>query len=127
MRAAYELLRIAVPILGAAVPRPGKVHFRACSRWPTFGEYVLSEPPAASRQTPGTRHSGGRRNPGHQHSIYANPRIKSFDVLLRTMAHEMCHLALAQSGRKGAFDHGPEFNALASRVCRGMRWKRKGF
>ena len=108
LRAAYRLLAEIPPFANRELPPAVAVRMTPARMHP-WGEYVYDE----------------RSRP--RHTMRVNSALRSFNAILRTVAHEMCHLALNQTGARGAFSHGPQFRRLASRVCREMRWKHGGF
>ena len=48
-------------------------------------------------------------------------------AVLETVAHEMVHLALEQSGGYGHLNHDEDFLKHAKAVCKAFGWKTKGF
>ena len=59
-------------------------------------------------------------------TIELDERINTGTRLLKVLAHEMTHAALAESGAHGKADHGVEFKTLAEIVCERMGWPQKG-
>lgn len=60
-------------------------------------------------------------------TIELDERINTGNRLLRVLAHEMAHAALAQTGAHGKADHGAEFRDMAEIVCERMGWLVRNF
>lgn len=51
----------------------------------------------------------------------------TLDELIRTVAHEMCHLRDHLSGSRADVSHGRSFNSLADTVCKHHNFDRGAF
>lgn len=98
MRAAYRYLRDTV-FSDVSLPSVDAVEFRKARRKEYLGYYTF---------------------PPHRISISKDHKDQSH--FLQTMAHEMVHVALEQTGAHGHEEHNEPFKALAEAVCIDMGW-----
>jgi hypothetical protein len=98
MRAAYRFLKYSV-FSGVPLPSVDSVSFRRTRLKGYLGYYTF--PP---------------------HKISISGKHTSYSHLLQTMAHEMIHAALEQTGASGHEEHNAPFKALADAVCADMGW-----
>lgn len=98
MRAAYRFLKDSV-FNDVPLPSVDSMEFRKTSIKGYLGYYTF--PP---------------------HKISISRKHTSYCHLLQTMAHEMIHAALEQTGAHGHEEHNAPFKALAEAVCIDMGW-----
>jgi hypothetical protein len=98
MRAAYRFLKETV-FDDVSLPSVDSMEFRKAKRKEYLGYYTY--PP---------------------HRISINKDHKTYASFLQTMAHEIIHVALEQTGSYGHEEHNEPFNALAEAVCIDMGW-----
>ena len=82
------------------------------SRWKLPDEYRLK-----FKVTRSDMHMGMYEPDPHRLAISA-PQHTGLAAVVETMAHELIHLKLEREGRQGHADHGPQFKAHASEVCK---------
>jgi len=102
LRACYAFLRECPPFSAWKLPQPEFVVFKVARTKQLRGWYVY--------------HRGG-----HTINISAGT-ISHTSHLVMTMAHEMIHLHLKQSGGDRGGEHNSTFNRLARRVCAEHGW-----
>jgi hypothetical protein len=102
LEAAYEYLRASPPFCRWNLPQADLVSFRVMGTRDYFGHFR-------------GRH---RRAQGDDFSEIAVSAklVRSTDVLIATMAHEMIHLYQDETGTSRGH-HNPAFRKLAKRVC----------
>jgi len=103
LEGAYEYLRVSPPFCHWSLPHADHVSFRVMGTKDRFGHFR-------------GRH---RRASGDDFSEIAISAglVKTTDLLLSTMAHEMIHLYQDETGTARGH-HNPKFRKLAKRVCR---------
>ncbi len=115
LEAAYELLRRTKPFSGWKLPQAEEVAFRV----------------SASRGLYGFHHSDRQRKahpaPGSHAITISEATVGTLDTLLRSMAHEMCHIRESQLGPYTGNAHGEMFRRLATQVCRHHGFDQKAF
>jgi predicted SprT family Zn-dependent metalloprotease len=62
----------------------------------------------------------------HQIAI-SSMQCRNFDDVIRTMAHEMCHLKLERDGDPDHSDHKGEWLNVVHEVCEQFGWKEEEF
>src|ERR1700748_764976 len=102
LEAAYEYLRASPPFRGWHLPEPDQVIFRVMGTRDRFGHFR-------------GRHRKARGENGYSELAISAKLVKSSDVLIATMAHEMIHLYQDENGTARG-NHNPEFLRLARRV-----------
>lgn len=108
LEATYELLRLTEPFKRWKLPPGDEISFRISRDKLNRGEF----------------HVDKKGIPW----ITANERYHStIDELLRTVAHEMCHLVDFRSGVRPDVVHGFTFNCMADRVCKAHSFDRGAF
>ncbi len=108
LEATYELLRTTEPFKQWKLPHAEDISFRISRDKLNRGEF----------------HVDKKGIPW----ITANERYHStLDELLRTVAHEMCHLFEHSWGSRSDVHHGATFNRLADKVCKCHSFDRGAF
>lgn len=109
LEAAYELLRVTPPFRGWKLPHADDIIFIA----------------GANRKNMG--HCYQRENGDIEICVSMN-NVQTLDTLLKTMAHEMCHLhELKLKVMRQGVEHSATFHRLADRVCYLHKWDRGAF
>jgi hypothetical protein len=106
LEAAYTLLNETEPFRAWNLPHAEDVAFKV-TRAKTHFAQVYCQPPAYRLEVSSRKHG-------------------TIEQLLRTMAHEMCHIAQVAMGAKEG-DHGAGFEKLARQVCRCHHWDMETF
>ena len=109
VEAAYELLRTTAPFKAWKLPRADEISFKL----------------TGSKTDKGSCHvSAGREMYLLEVSQVCHHTL---DELLKTLAHEMCHLREFQLNVRKDVMHGKDFNRLADNVCRVHQYDRGMF
>ncbi|HEY0266725.1 MAG TPA: SprT-like domain-containing protein [Rhizomicrobium sp.] len=101
---AYEYLRVSPPFCRWNLPDADQVMFRVMGRRDRFGHFR-------------GRHRRATGDDGFSEIAISAGMVRSSDLLISTMAHEMIHLYQDETGTARGH-HNPEFLRLAKRVCR---------
>jgi hypothetical protein len=97
--ASYNLLLTTPPFRGWKLPPSDEVSFHITAHKGQRGDYYQDE--------------------NRRHVIRISYRcVTQLDTLMRTMAHEMCHIQEARICRRWDVEHSSTFNRLADRVCK---------
>ena len=102
LETAYEYLRATLPFRRMNLPHADNLIFRVMGARDRFGHFR-----GRIKATPELNEIGV--------SIRV---VKSTDLLMATMAHEMIHLYQHESGSCTKSAHNAEFKRIAARVCR---------
>ena len=102
LEAAYEFLRATLPFRRMKLPHADEVQFRVMVTRDCFGHFR-----GRSKTTEDFNEIGVSQH-----------MVKSTDVLISTMAHEMIHLYQHETGSDSRTDHNAQFRRIAARVCR---------
>ena len=108
---AYEYLRGTLPFRRMNLPHADNLVFRVMGARDRFGHFR-----GRIKGMPDLNEIGV--------SIRA---VKSTDLLMATMAHEMIHLYQHENGSAGKTSHNAEFERIATRVCRIHGFDREEF
>jgi hypothetical protein len=100
---AYEYLRQSPPFRGWNLPEPDLITFRVMGAKDRFGHFR-------------GRHVKAKGARGYSEIAISAGMVRSTDLLMATMAHEMIHLYQDETGSARGH-HNPQFRALAARVC----------
>ena len=100
---AYEYLRVSPPFSRWNLPHADQVSFRVMGTKDRFGHFR-------------GRHRKTRGDDGFSEIAISAGMVRSSDVLIATMAHEMIHLYQDETGTARGH-HNPKFHKLAKRVC----------
>ena len=100
---AYEYLRVSPPFRAWNLPHADQVMFRVMGTRDRFGHFR-------------GRHRKATGNDGFSEIAISAGMVKSTDLLLSTMAHEMIHLYQDETGTARGH-HNPAFQRIARRVC----------
>lgn len=100
---AYEYLRVSPPFRAWNLPHADQVMFRVMGTRDRFGHFR-------------GRHRKATGNDGFSEIAISAGMVKSTDLLLSTMAHEMIHLYQDETGTARGH-HNPAFQRIAKRVC----------
>jgi len=103
LEAAYNYLLATPPFCRWGLPDSDQLMFRVLGTRECFGHFR------------GRYRRSNRRNEYSEVAISAG-MVKSTDLLLATMAHEMIHLYQDENGTARG-NHNPEFRRLAKSVC----------
>jgi len=103
LEGAYEYLRVSPPFCGWGLPHADQVMFRVLGAKDRFGHFR-------------GRHRKARGDDGFSEIAISAGLVKSTDLLISTMAHEMIHLYQDETGTARGH-HNPKFRKLAKRVC----------
>ena len=104
LEAAYEYLRHAPPFRGWNLPEPDQILFRVMGARDRFGHFR-------------GRHTRARGADSFSEIAISAGMVRSTDMLMATMAHEMIHLYQDETGTARGH-HNPKFLKRAKRVCR---------
>ena len=108
---AYEYLRTTLPFRRMNLPHADNLVFRVMGARDRFGHF-----------------RGRIKNMPDLNEIGVSIRVvKSTDLLMATMAHEMIHLYQHENGSATKSSHNAEFERIASRVCRIHGFNREEF
>lgn len=100
LRACYAFLRETPPFRRWKLPRPDSIKFRVVSMKDCFGQY---------------------EGAGQEHQIdISGARISHTENLIKTMAHELCHLRTYMLDK--TVTHGAKFERLKRQVCKQHGW-----
>ena len=101
LEGAYEYLRVSPPFCSWSLPDADHVSFRVMGARDRFGHF-----------------RGRIKGMPDLNEIGVSLRaVRSTDLLMATMAHEMIHLYQDETGTARGH-HNPKFRKLARRVCR---------
>jgi hypothetical protein len=103
LEGAYEYLRVSPPFCRWGLPHADHVSFKVMGAKDRFGHFR-------------GRHRRARGDDFSEIAISAG-LVKTTDLLLSTMAHEMIHLYQDETGTARGH-HNPKFLKLAKRVCK---------
>ncbi len=103
LEGAYEYLRVSPPFSAWGLPHADHVSFRVMGARDRYGHFR-------------GRHRKARGDDFSEIAISAG-LVKTTDLLLSTMAHEMIHLYQDETGTARGH-HNPKFRKLAKRVCK---------
>jgi hypothetical protein len=104
LEACYSFLRCTPPFSGWHMPEADDVQFHV-TRFGHMADYGCE--------------------PGEHVIRISERRVELTNTLVQTMAHEMVHLYLTESGQPGATEHGIAFTKAWKTVCRNHGWDRK--
>lgn len=108
---AYEYLRTTLPFRRMNLPHADNLVFRVMGARDRFGHF-----------------RGRIKTKPELNEIGVSIRVvKSTDLLMATMAHEMIHLYQHENGSCTRSSHNSEFERIAARVCRIHGFDRKTF
>ena len=108
---AYEYLRTTLPFRRMNLPHADNLVFRVMGARDRFGHF-----------------RGRIKTTPELNEIGVSIRVvKSTDLLMATMAHEMIHLFQHEKGSFSRSDHNAEFKRVAERVCRVHGFDRESF
>lgn len=108
VEATYELLRATEPFKRWKLPHADDISFAIIRNKNHRGEFYINK----------------KNDP----TICVNDSFHhTIDELLRTVAHEMCHLVEYRAGARPDVAHGWIFNDLANRVCKFHSFDRGAF
>lgn len=103
LESAYEYLRVSQPFRGWNLPHADQVSFRVLGARDRFGHFR-------------GRHRRPRDKDDFSEIAISAGLVRSTDLLLSTMAHEMIHLYQDETGTARGH-HNPAFKKIAKRVC----------
>jgi len=103
LEGAYEYLRVSPPFCSWGLPHADQVMFRVLGAKDRFGHFR-------------GRHRKAEGDEGFSEIAISAGLVKSTDLLISTMAHEMIHLYQDETGTARGH-HNPKFRKLAKRVC----------
>jgi hypothetical protein len=103
LESAYEYLRASPPFRGWNLPEGDQVTFRVMGAKDRFGHFR-------------GRHIRAEGADSFSEIAISAGMVRSTDLLMATMAHEMIHLYQDENGWARGH-HNPQFRALAARVC----------
>jgi hypothetical protein len=103
LEGAYEYLRVSPPFCRWGLPHADHVMFRVLGAKDRFGHFR-------------GRHRKAQGDDGFSEIAISAGLVRSTDLLLSTMAHEMIHLYQDETGTARGH-HNPKFLKLAKRVC----------
>jgi hypothetical protein len=108
---AYEYLRGTLPFRRMNLPHADNLVFRVMGARDRFGHF-----------------RGRIKSMPDLNEIGVSVRVvKSTDLLMATMAHEMIHLFQHENGSSTRNSHNAEFERIAARVCRIHGFDREDF
>src|SRR5438067_11747929 len=102
LEGAYEFLRATLPFRRMNLPHADEILFRVMGTRDCFGHF----------------RGRSKRAPDFNEIGVSQRMVRSTDVLIATMAHEMIHLFQHESGSDSRTDHNAQFRRIAARVCR---------
>jgi len=108
LEATYELLRSTWPKDLRRLPHAEDISFSVIADKGNRGEFYVD-----ANGTPWI--------------VASQPCHHTLDELLRTVAHEMCHLYEYLYGERKDIHHGAWFNRVANRICRVHQFDRGAF
>ncbi len=103
LETAYEYLRVSPPFCRWNLPHADQVMFRVMGTRDRFGHFR-------------GRHRKATGDDGFSEIAISAGMVRSTDLLISTMAHEMIHLYQDENGTARGH-HNKEFLRLAKRVC----------
>ena len=103
LESAYEYLRASPPFRGWNLPEGDQVTFRVMGAKDRFGHFR-------------GRHTRATGADSYSEIAISARMVRSTDLLMATMAHEMIHLYQDENGWARGH-HNPQFRKLAARVC----------
>lgn len=103
LEGAYEYLRCAPPFRAWNLPEPDQITFRVMGARDRYGHFR-------------GRHTRARGADSFSEIAISAGKVRSTDMLMATMAHEMIHLYQDETGSARGH-HNPQFRKLAARVC----------
>ena len=103
LEGAYEYLRVSPPFSRWNLPHADQVSFRVMGTRDRFGHFR-------------GRHKRASGNDAFSEIAISAGMVRSSDLLIATMAHEMIHLYQDETGTARGH-HNPAFLKLAKRVC----------
>jgi hypothetical protein len=103
LEGAYEYLRVSPPFCRWGLPHADQVMFRVLGAKDRFGHFR-------------GRHRKAQGDDGFSEIAISAGLVRSTDLLISTMAHEMIHLYQDETGTARGH-HNPKFRKLAKRVC----------
>ena len=103
LEGAYEYLRVSPPFSRWGLPHADHVMFRVLGAKDRFGHFR-------------GRHRKAQGDDGFSEIAISAGLVRSTDLLVSTMAHEMIHLYQDETGTARGH-HNPKFRKLAKRVC----------
>jgi len=103
LEAAYEYLRVSPPFSRWNLPHADQVSFRVMGTRDRYGHFR-------------GRHKRATGNDDFSEIAISAGMVRSTDLLIATMAHEMIHLYQDETGTARGH-HNPAFQKLARRVC----------
>ena len=105
LESAYSYLRSSPPFRAWGLPEPDALVFRVLGARDRFGHF-----------------RGRFRRKGDEEDFseiaISAAMVKTTDVLMATMAHEMIHLYQDESGTCSRGEHNAKFRRLAKKTCR---------
>jgi len=104
LESAYTYLRTSKPFASWSLPDPDSLVFRVLGARDRFGHFRGR-----------FRRSGDEED--YSEIAISAALVKSTDMLMATMAHEMIHLYQDETGTCSRGQHNTEFRRLAKRVC----------
>lgn len=107
VEAVYELLRTTKPFAGWKLPSSGDIGFAIIRNRKDRGEFYV--------------------NNGVPYIGVSDVYHQTLDELMRTVAHEMCHLREQLHGTRKDIHHGAYFNKSADAVCKAHQFDRGAF
>jgi len=110
LAAAYEFLRETEPFVEWNLPPAEELGFAVVKDARHFGWFKAHY-----------------RRPPHLRILVSERTVGHTNTLLTTMAHEMIHLFLHNTGQDNETAHGPTFQAYAAKVCAAHGWDPKQF
>jgi hypothetical protein len=111
LETAYEYLRATLPFRRMNLPHADNLVFRVMGARDRFGHF-----------------RGRIKTKPELNEIGVSIRaVKSTDLLMATMAHEMIHLYQHENGSCSRSHHNSEFERIAARVCRIHGFDRESF
>lgn len=105
LEAIYELLRLTPPFKGWPLPPADEIVFVVSGSTETRGRYYFDK--------------------GRHHVEVSHKCNHTLDSIIRTTAHEICHVCDQIKGAKS--DHGRSWQRMADQVCRKHHYDRGQF
>lgn len=94
---------------------------------PPFDRYKLASDAKIEFRVTRADMSMGLYEPDPHTISISKPHHEYYKDVVKTMAHEMVHLALERQGKPNHSNHCSDFNALAAEVCNLWGWNFKEF
>ncbi len=115
LEGAYEYLRVSPPFCHWDLPHADHVSFRVLGAKDRFGHFR-------------GRHRKAQGDDGFSEIAISAGLVKSTDLLISTMAHEMIHQHQQRTRTETSnTEHNAQFIKLARQVCRYHGWDEKEF